>query len=96
MERCRLLAIWVEWELIVLFKLGNSDDVCLFAVVLDELGDEATLDGPGCAANVVVRIHKVIDMVAHRHKQVEEDFPPHLHLHLHGTTTLECFSGANY
>jgi hypothetical protein len=71
-------------------------------------------------------IHEVIDMVAHRHEQVEEDFPPvdavsqvltiqrlasgwgsrahlfttvyipHLHLHLHGTTTLECFSGANY
>jgi len=37
MERCRLLAIWVEWELIVLFKLGNSDDVCCLRSFLTSL-----------------------------------------------------------
>jgi hypothetical protein len=41
----------------VLFELGNSGCVCvcvcLFAVVLDGSGGEATLDGPGRAANAV-------------------------------------------
>jgi len=93
MERCRLLAIWVEVGVEKLVKLGNSGCVCLRSL-LDELGGGATLDGPGSSANIV-RIRKVIDMVAHRHEQVEEDFPPHLHLHLHGTTTLEGLTTAN-
>lgn len=41
------------------------------------------------------RVRKIIDMVAHRHEQVKEQFSPHLHLHLHGSTTLECFPAAD-
>jgi hypothetical protein len=39
----------------VLFELGNSGCVCvcLFAVVLDGSGGEATLNGLGSAANTV-------------------------------------------
>jgi len=37
----------------------------------------------------VARIHNVIDMVAHGHEQVKEQFPPNLHFHLHGSTTLK-------
>lgn len=37
------------------------------------------------------RIYDIIDMITHGYKQVKEQFPPHLHFHLHGSTTLECF-----
>lgn len=33
MERCRLLAIWVEFGVEKLVKLGNSGCVCVFAIV---------------------------------------------------------------
>ena len=93
MERCRLLAIWVEFGVEKLVKLGNSGCVCLRSL-LDGYSGGTTLDGPGSSANVV-RVHQIIDMIAHRHEQVEEDFSPHLHLHLHGATTLEGLTTAN-
>jgi hypothetical protein len=34
-------------------------------------------------------LDNVIDMIAHSHKQIEEQFAPILHLHLHGSAPLE-------
>ena len=37
-------------------------------------------------------LDNVIDVVAHRYKQVEEQFAPILHFHLHGSAPLESLS----
>jgi hypothetical protein len=34
-------------------------------------------------------LHNVIDVIAHRDKQIEEQFAPILHFHLHGSAPLE-------
>ena len=34
-------------------------------------------------------LDNVIDMIAHSHKQIEKQFAPILHLHLHGSAPLE-------
>ena len=34
-------------------------------------------------------LNNVIDMIAHRHKQVKEQFTPIFHFHLHGSAPLE-------
>lgn len=91
--RCRLLAICVSWSR----ESGQVEvtPVCMFAVnSLTGSMACATLDGPGSAASGA-RVHKVIDMVAHCDEQVEEQLSPHLHFHLHCTTTLECLPAAN-
>ena len=36
-------------------------------------------------------VTKIIDVVTHSDEQVEEQLSPHLHFHLHGSTTLESF-----
>ena len=53
------------------------------------------LDGPRSAAGGGARFRKIIDVIAHGHEQVKEHLSPHLHLHLHGSTTLECLSTAD-
>lgn len=55
MERCRLLAIWVEFGVEKLVKLGNSGCVCVcLRSLLDGYSGGTTLDGPGSSANVAV------------------------------------------
>ena len=37
----------------------------------------------------LLEIHKIINMVANRHKEIKEQFATNLHLHLHGAAALE-------
>jgi hypothetical protein len=53
------------------------------------------LDGPGSTASRGARIRKIIDVIAHSHEQVKEQLSSHLHLHLHGSTTLKGFATAD-
>jgi len=85
------LSVGVE----ILVKLVNSGCVCLRSFFRQVQWLVQPLDGPRSATNVVVRIRKIIDMIAQSHEQVEEDLSPHLHLHLHGTTTLESLATAD-
>jgi len=40
-------------------------------------------------------IHNIVNVVAHGDEQVEEQFPPKFHFHLHGSTALECLTAAD-
>jgi hypothetical protein len=40
-------------------------------------------------------IHNVIDVIAHRHEQIEKQFATDLHLHLHGSAPLESLTTSN-
>lgn len=45
--------------------------------------------GQWSVASDLPDLDNVIDVIAHRHKQVEEQFAPILHFHLHGAAPLE-------
>jgi hypothetical protein len=51
---------------------------------LDDFGRSAIAD-----------FHDVIDVVAHRDKQIEKQFASNLHLHLHGSAPLESLTTSN-
>jgi len=51
---------------------------CIHVPSLDDFGRTAVAD-----------LDNVIDVIAHGHKQIEEQFAPFLHFHLHGSATLE-------
>lgn len=55
--------------------------------------DRHILDRARCALRL--KVHQIIDMVAERNKQIEEQLAPHFHLHLHGAATLECLPAAD-
>jgi hypothetical protein len=44
---------------------------------------------------VLPDLDNVIDMVAHRDKQIEKQFATNLHLHLHGSAPLESLTTSN-
>jgi 5-methylcytosine-specific restriction endonuclease McrA len=50
-------------------------------------------DGLGSTLNI--EILKIIHVVAHRNKQVEEQLATNLHLHLHGAAALERLPASN-
>jgi len=56
-------------------SIGRGFDV---TTPLDDLGRPAIAD-----------LHYVIDVVTHRHKQIEKQFAANLHLHLHGSAPLK-------
>jgi len=51
---------------------------------LDDFGRPAIAD-----------LDNVIDVIAHGHKQIEKQFAPILHFHLHGSTPLESLATSN-
>jgi len=74
---------------VLLLLVSQSDNPS--EPLIRKVGSVQTLDGP----RGFVEIHNVIHVIAHRHKEIKEQFASHFHLRLHGAAALEGFAAAD-